>query len=161
MFTIIDNFLNKNEFNLIKKVFLSEEINWHYSKNIYQNIKETEFGHNFLCHMIYQNNQVVSPHFNLLQPILKKLESKALIRMKVNMYLNQGKYIEHRLHKDFLFKHKTALYHLNTNNGHTVIGDNRIESIENRIVLFDGSINHSSTNCTNVNRRLNINLNYF
>ena len=38
---------------------------------------------------------------------------------------------------------------------------NKIESIENRMILFDASRLHTSTNTTNVNRRVNINFNYF
>lgn len=161
MVEIIDNFLEEDDFNLIKNIFLGETINWFYSKNIQQDIKETEFGHNFLCHMIYRNDQITSQHFQMLQPVLEKLNPKALIRIKANMYLNQGKYIIHRSHQDFPFEHKTALYYLNTNNGHTIIGDKKIESVANRVILFDGSVEHSSTNCTDANRRLNINFNYF
>lgn len=161
MVEIIDNFLEEDDFNLIKNIFLGETINWFYSKNIQQDIKETEFGHNFLCHMIYRNDQITSQHFQTLQPVLEKLNPKALIRIKANMYLNQGKYIIHRSHQDFPFEHKTALYYLNTNNGHTIIGDKKIESVANRVILFDGSVEHSSTNCTDANRRLNINFNYF
>ena len=161
MVEIIDNFLKEDNFNLIKKIFFSEKINWFYSKNISADIKEKDFGHNFLCHMIYKDNQITSKYLQTIQPILEKLNLKALIRIKANMYLNQGKYIIHRPHQDFSFEHKTALYYLNTNNGHTIIGDKKIDSIENRIILFDGSIEHSSTNCTDANRRLNINFNYF
>ena len=161
MIEIYDNFLEKNNFDLIKKIFFSEKINWFYSKNISADIKEKDFGHNFLCHMIYQDNQTTSQYLQTIQPILEKLNPKALIRIKANMYLNQGKYITHRSHQDFPFEHKTALYYLNTNNGHTIIGEEKINSVENRIILFDGSIEHSSTNCTDANRRLNINFNYF
>ena len=161
MIEIYDNFLEENDFNLIKNIFFSEKINWFYSKNISADIKEKDFGHNFLCHMIYQDNQTTSQYLQTIQPILEKLNPKALIRIKANMYLNQGKYITHRPHQDFPFEHKTALYYLNTNNGHTIIGEEKINSVENRIILFDGSIEHSSSNCTDANRRLNINFNYF
>ena len=35
-----------------------------------------------------------------------------------------------------------------------------IENIENRLLLFDSSLEHHSTSCTNVKCRLNININY-
>jgi hypothetical protein len=161
VFEIYDNFLEKNDFDLISGVFFSDQINWFFSKNIDEKIKENSFGHNFFCHMIYQDNQVCSDHFRILRPILEKLDVKSIIRIKANMYLNQGKYVKHRPHSDFSFQHKTALFYLNNNNGHTIIDDTKIESVENRVVLFDGSIKHSSTNCTDKNRRLNINFNYF
>ena len=37
----------------------------------------------------------------------------------------------------------------------------KIESIENRALLFDPSIEHRSTTCTDAKGRININFNYF
>ena len=48
------------------------------------------------------------------------------------------------------------------NDGFTVLHDGtKIESKRNRLLLFDGSKPHHSTNCTDDWRRININFNYF
>jgi len=54
------------------------------------------------------------------------------------------------------------LFYLNTNDGLTVLEDGtEIKSIENRILLHDASKPHHSTTCTDADRRVNINFNYF
>ena len=50
---------------------------------------------------------------------------------------------------------------MNSNNGYTSINKDKIESIENRILLFDPSVEHNSVTCTDEKVRLNINFNYF
>ena len=59
------------------------------------------------------------------------------------------------------WNHKTAIFYINSNNGFTVLeNDTKIESIENRLLLFNGSKKHHSTSCTNSGARININFNY-
>ena len=36
----------------------------------------------------------------------------------------------------------------------------KINSVANRLITFDGSIEHASTDCTNATARVNINFNY-
>ena len=88
---------------------------------------------------------------------------KSLIRIKANAYPKNGnKIIKHRPHIDNSFEHKGAIFYLNTNNGKTILKDGtEIDSIANRMLLFDSSKSHSSTNCTDAKMRFNININYF
>lgn len=54
------------------------------------------------------------------------------------------------------------IFYLNTNDGFTILnGETKINSVENRILLFDPSELHSSTTCTNDKCRVNVNFNYF
>ena len=49
---------------------------------------------------------------------------------------------------------------LNTNNGKTILNDEvEIDSIANRLLVFDGDIPHCSTTCTDEKVRLNVNVN--
>ena len=51
---------------------------------------------------------------------------------------------------------------MNTNNGYTEFEDGtKVESVENRIVYFDGSIPHNSSTCTDQKVRAVISINYF
>ena len=112
--------------------------------------------------MFFGQRNLVSPYAKLLDPLLKKLKIKALIRLKANLYPNQGKMIEHAEHTDFPFKHKGALFSLNTSDGFTVLKDGtKIHSVANQILLFDASQPHHSSTCTNTKVRCNINVNYF
>ena len=85
-----------------------------------------------------------------------------MIRAKVNLYTKTPQIIEHTMHKDFEFEHKGALFSLNSCDGYTLLEDGtKIDSVANRMLIFDASKNHASTTCTNQNVRMNINLNFF
>ena len=53
------------------------------------------------------------------------------------------------------------IFFVNSNDGFTILDDDTmIESVENRILFFDSSKLHNSTNCTNEKVRVNINFNF-
>ena len=55
----------------------------------------------------------------------------------------------------------TSILYINTNNGWTVIkGYGKVESVANRMVIFDSNLQHSGVTCTDKNRRVVINFNY-
>ena len=94
--------------------------------------------------------------------MIKGIFKKSLIRIKANLYPKTDKIIEHDFHADFDFSHKSGLYSLNTNNGFTIMEDEeKIESVANRMIIFDASKLHKSTTCTDENFRANIVFNYF
>ena len=65
------------------------------------------------------------------------------------------------MHFDYPFSHSSALLSLNTCDGYTKLKDGtKIDSIANRILLFDPSEEHCSTTTTNIFARINININY-
>ena len=56
---------------------------------------------------------------------------------------------------------KTAVLYLNTNNGYTKFKTGeQVESVENRLVLFDGNVQHAGTTCTDKRYRAVFNLNF-
>ena len=64
------------------------------------------------------------------------------------------------MHVDFPQKHRVALFSVNTNNGYTLFDNGeKIQSIENQLVIFDGALKHCSVAQTDTNVRVNINLN--
>ena len=78
------------------------------------------------------------------------------------MYPNTEKVHEHGEHADYSWKHKTALFSLNTCDGYTKLEDGtKIDSVANRMLLFDASTPHTSSTCTDQPVRVNINFNYF
>ena len=65
------------------------------------------------------------------------------------------------MHKDYSFSHSGAILSLNTCDGYTKLKDGtKIDSVANRVLLFDASEEHCSTTTTNVSARINININY-
>ena len=161
---IIDNALNINDFDNLKNVVLSNNFNWFYQQNVAYKKQFKEYAEEtfYFTHTFYEYDQPQSEHFNLLKPIFDKINLNCLARVKANLYPNVNKFINHPFHTDGDFKHKGAIIYLNTNNGKTVLKDGtEINSIENRILLFNSFEEHCSTTCTDEKIRVNINLNYF
>ena len=77
------------------------------------------------------------------------------------MYPRTNEIEHHGKHTDYKFKHRGALFYINTNDGLTILDDGtEVESVENRLILFDSSKPHNSTTCTNTTCRITINFNY-
>jgi hypothetical protein len=68
-------------------------------------------------------------------------------------------HIHHEDHIDRKSFHKVSLFHVTTNNRFTILKDvDKINCIENRMVIFDGSIyHHSVTSTDEVRCAININ----
>ena len=115
----------------------------------------------YMIHVIYDHNMPTSPHYDLLIPLLEKMGTRCLIRLKVNLYPNTEIIHEHPYHTDNSFSHTGAILSLNTCDGYTKMADGtKIDSIANRLLLFDASENHAATTTTNVFARININMNF-
>ena len=167
---IIKNFLSKNDFKKIENLMVKggTEFPWYYQTSISGERKEYKRAHYFI-HMFYCWNKVNSTHFDLLKPILNKLNVKKLHRVKANFYHHTDKIIIHPTHIDHIEdvkqSHKGCIFSLNTCDGYTIIENKtkkgfRVKSVRNQSLIFDPSIPHSSTSCTNAKSRINININY-
>ncbi len=115
----------------------------------------------YMIHVIYDHNMPTSPHYDLLIPLLEKMGTRCLMRLKVNLYPNTEIVHEHPYHTDNYFSHTGAILSLNTCDGYTKMADGtKVDSIANRLLLFDASENHAATTTTNVFARININMNF-
>tara|TARA_R110000782_G_scaffold232775_1_gene318956 strand:+ start:640 stop:1137 length:498 start_codon:yes stop_codon:yes gene_type:complete len=165
MFKVIDNFLDINEFNAIKKIVSGDNFPWYYNNSI-TNEKDLKnkfyFTHHFYKDLDPQHTPgVSSDYFYLLKNFLIKIECKSIIRIKANLHLNINKKQINQPHSDYSFSHKGCLFYLNDNNGLTYFKNKSVKPKANRVVFFDPSKKHSSSLCTDKNKRININFNYF
>jgi len=161
--SVIKNFLKPGEFKRIVTLFLSPNFPWYYESTVAVHNSPTEKKSRFfaMTHMFYRNHQFHSSYFEVLNPILKRLSPRALLRIKANLFPSSSSLHTYPFHTDYPYSHKTAIYAINTNNGYTVFKDKtKIESKENQMVFFDGSKPHGSTNCTDQQVRINIGFNY-
>jgi len=160
-YEIIDNFLDKDSFNDIKTTIESQDFPWYWNDEVA--FIGSESSSYYFNHLLCKNTAITSSFCQqLVSPIFKKIEVKAVIRIKVNLYTNVNEFIENEYHIDYPYEHKGAILYLNTNNGYTILEDGtKIESIENRLLKFEPHKRHKSTHCTDVKRRMNINFNYF
>lgn len=162
MIKVIDDFLPLNDFRIIHDTMMSTRFPWNYSDGIVDD--EEEYGQFQFIHMFYTPNQgKTGGHCEILNSLIDKIEPELLIRIKANLSPKTNKSVTTKFHTDYGYSGgKTAIYYVNTNNGYTLFEDGtRVESVSNRIVIFDNHHLHAGVSCTDENIRVVINLNYF
>tara|TARA_R110002167_G_scaffold303959_3_gene508275 strand:+ start:282 stop:791 length:510 start_codon:yes stop_codon:yes gene_type:complete len=162
-----DNFLPKKANEEMFNTLTNNEFPWYYISSVTRNGDHPHGGDKdkniYFTHVIYNNDKINSTFYEkFITLFFKKLKIKKLIRAKLNLYVPGQKIIKHKWHVDYDFKHKTALYYLNTNNGCTTFKDpnKKISSVANRCAIFDGHHQHRSSNCTDQKCRITLNVNY-
>tara|TARA_B100000073_G_scaffold203124_1_gene168417 strand:+ start:4667 stop:5155 length:489 start_codon:yes stop_codon:yes gene_type:complete len=160
---ICDNFLNKDYFNGICDFIMSPYFQqWAYCPKVTASDKHMNNSNYYFIHRLYEGNKPVSNEFSIIDGIVDQLKCNCLIRARILLYTNVGKFVKHGLHTDYDYSHKAALLYLNTCNGYTGFeNDVKVESVENRLVIFDGSTPHHSTTCTDEQSRYVLSINYF
>lgn len=162
-FEIIDNVLTEDELIPIRNVILNSSFSWNFTPVVssLNDSDDTIMGSYYFTHTFY--NKFHADEFcPVFAPVLNKIDVKALMRVKGNLYTSTEKLIHHNNHGDFPFEHRGAIFYLNTNDGLTVLEDGtEVQSVENRLLLFDPSKSHHSTTCTDSQCRININFNFF
>tara|TARA_Y100001972_G_scaffold81145_1_gene98552 strand:+ start:236 stop:715 length:480 start_codon:yes stop_codon:yes gene_type:complete len=159
MYKVIDNYLDIDQYLILKTIMESNTFPWYYQKGKVTT-KDKLFDYQFV-HIFYKDNIINSNFFHHLNHIIKKLKPLSLIRIKANCNPISNKLIEFDKHQDQDFKCKVAIYYLNNNNGYTVIGKEKVLSKKNRMVFFNSDVKHFGTNSTDCNNRMIINFNYF
>ena len=91
----------------------------------------------------------------------ERLEKKYDTPVDAHVYVDRCLNDTHPFGIHFDWNHNGGVFSLNTCDGFTVIDGEEIPSVANRMLFFDPSIMHHSTNCTNDPCRMNINFNYF
>jgi len=162
MIEVVDNFLDKDYFDHLKNCVFSTQFPWVFCQEV-ANLGEMNDDHFFFTHRLYDRFEPQSSFVKEIDHLLvKHLEIKSLIRARVNLYPNIGRLVEHDLHEDYKYPHKTAVLYFNTCNGYTGFEDGtKVDSVENRVVLFDGSTPHRSTTCTDQKVRIVLSISYF
>ena len=171
-FEIIDNFLEKEDFeNIIQTLFPNDLNNpnnftWDYQKGIVKDPEQGPSGyeeHDWkYCkslYRIYGDNLRFDKHYHIVKPILKKLEVNKIIDIQANLLVPTKEHIYHDFHIDRSTPHKVALFYVTSSDGWTVLKDTaEVNCIKNRILIFDGSIEHRSVSSTdNIRSAININ----
>ena len=182
MIKIIDNALNGSLLISIQEKIESEQMSWYFLENsassedkelIKQAPLNFSFGHTVLTIEEDSDAPVVLSNLydstNSIGLILKdafELEKiYNIFRLRWGMTTTLNKIHSHTPHTDFLFPHKVILFYLNDSDGDTYFYDKEhkiIDSVtpkENRAVLFDGSILHSSSKPIEFSRRIVLNIN--
>ena len=154
---IINNCLSKEDFTNIKNTLYSDYFPWYLNKGVNTSDDNyTQFTHAFYNDYIQNSNLLDN-----LKPIINVLNPLALIRVKANLLTKTESIIKHGFHVDQYFKCTTAIFYVNTNNGYTEFENGKkVYSEENKLVVFNTSLKHTGTSCTDTNERIVINFNY-
>lgn len=153
-YKIIDNFLEREDYESLSSLILDKNFLW--------SITNAEnFNSLFLELIHYKDEQPLSEFYNELVPIMQKIEVLGLVEIRSNLYFGNKFIQSFKKEKKYDFSVGTAIYYLNSNDGYTLLEDgSKIESKENRILLFEDS-DYYETNCTDNLCRVNITFNYF
>ena len=171
MYELIDNFLDKEELELVESVLLSNKFPWFLNPQIDKESSYYVGRDNFqFSHTAYAKDHMKSEWLQHFGCLLDKMNIFTLLRVKVNYLPRTEKIVTHDFHVDIEDSNapkniNTSIFYLNTNNGLTIFEDTKEEeeSISNRMITFPGYLRHTGTTHTDkdVPHRILINFNYF
>jgi Rps23 Pro-64 3,4-dihydroxylase Tpa1-like proline 4-hydroxylase len=166
---VIDDFLSNEEFTDISTLLCDPDgrFPWYYfDSKVYKNNPLNFYDYGFV-HSFYSKGRYVSAlpqaEASVISPVYNALGAKQLIKVKANVTMATPLLYQYDMHTDVGhdIESKTAVFYLNTNDGYTLFEDgSKVDSVANRVVIFDEKIRHAGTSCTNAKRRVVLNVNY-
>ena len=163
---IIDDFLSYEDHLQLKNLIVfNQNFPLHFQRKVSgKNVKRENWDW-YATHTLYHQDHPCSPHTNdicnyFIPKFIEMDIFKSLMRIRVNFYPYTNRVKEHSPHVDHKFSHYAAIYCLNTCDGFTRIGREKVKSVANRIYLFDGSLEHNSSTTSDDCGRYNLNFNF-
>lgn len=158
---IYDNLLDQGTLKEMQDGLLSSEFPWYFNNSISYAFNQAPWLFQF-THKFYMDHNFTSPLVGLIYPLMQTIDPLAWIRIKANLGTRTPESIQGGWHQDINYQCKTAVFYVNTNNGGTLMQDSGkfIESIANRLVVFDSNLAHTGVSQTDTNVRCVINLNF-
>ena len=165
-YKIIDNVLPQEVFKSIQTEILGADFPWFMNQCIIKpdSTHPIDDLYNYqFTHQFYRDYSFTSDKLNLIDPILFKLNPSAIVRIKANLIPRTETKITHEYHLDHdHFDGNNAIFYINSNDGYTIFSDGtKIQSVENRLLIFDPNILHTGTTCTDQRVRCLINFMYY
>ena len=179
---IYDNFLDTKLFKPMQEILLGPNFNWVYTDKItvekYNGIKQLDnvdvvrhqdddtfqFTHLFF---VGPSQTQWSPLSVKINSILNAINPRAWTRIKANLGTRDPEHTMGGWHSDAKIGTSstnltTAIFYMNTNNGYTLLEtEEKIESVENRLVVFPCDMLHTGVAQTDTKIKVTINLNFF
>jgi hypothetical protein len=166
-FEVVDNFLDKKEFEKVYNVLCASNFNW----NIVEQLNHQNKDDICFAHPLIQNYTSISSYVeDLIKPIMMRRKKDfnnsvlEVYRSKVNLFLKSEQNKKYGLHNDIekYSNYETIIYYVNDNNGGTGFEDGMfIKQKANRALIIYGRVLHESIGQTDTNKRINININYY
>ena len=168
---IIDNFLNEDDYEELRKFLMSPRSQWRFvdfiaHKDGRDNDKDGYFVHSFTDRdpNTFKERFLISPDYQkvsrLMECIKKKINYSQILRVRSSLYPRREKQKPDPFHVDYNFNHKVCIFYVNTNNGFTLFENGeKVKSVANRLMIFDGLEKHCSVVQTDATARYIININ--
>ena len=157
---VIDDFLPQDKFLLLKNTMESDDFPWLFKNEInYSKDKKVLYKSQYIHMFECIDNQYNSIYHDLVKPIITFLAPEKVIRVKSNSLPKTKKVLRCGWHTDNKFHLSySAVFYVNTNDGYTEFKNGiKINSIGNKLAIFESDVIHSATTCTNDKRRIVIN----
>ena len=165
MVRVVDDFIPNLFMNRVNSLLEGNTFNWFWNSNTTEHHNDNNF---MFTHILFPNESNKSPHFDFFLPIVYIIDRhnpvKDLVRMKLNLYTNQGKRIDHASHYDMVEEGKpvdnvmTTILNFTTCNGGTIIDNEEYKSVQNQALMFDNKTKHSGFTQTDTQRRIVLNI---
>lgn len=158
---IIDNFLPEKEFAYIQEAMMSAWFAWFYNDHVTFK-EEDHLINNFQFTHAFFANYEKSNQYQLIEPLIRKINPTGLVRVKANLGTRTEEHVEHGFHVDYDVPNlTTAIFYINDNNGYTKFVDGKkVESKANRFIEFNSQKLHTGVSQTDTKARVAINFNY-
>ena len=171
---VVDDFLPSRIFNRLLQAVESHAIAWVWNNDTHYD-PVTKQGDDLwmLSQFLFASASVTGgpgshplyPAFHVLEDYQFELRPfTQVIKLKLNLYPNQGKRVSHAQHADIYDKGKpdkriiTSVFNFHTCNGATVVGNKEVDSKANRLILFDNTLHYGITQ-SDIPRRIVLNMN--
>lgn len=177
MVEVIDNLIPKLYLQHLQSHFLGENCEWFFNDNLTDDLSYEvlgSFGFNMRLHWngYFVSNFVGTLIRSLVFSAQEKVEVFAqkpqqIVRARADMTMYNPNHHRHELHTDFSQEHITAIFYMNTSDGNTLLFDRNgdemiqeVEPVENRLVIFDGLMQHTGHSPSKHKSRVLININF-
>ena len=165
---IVNSFLLEDYFKELQNLVYSNSFAWFFQK------QTTTFNddNNFMfTHTLLNHEKINSNFFSKFEPIKYFINQhnncNKLLRLKANLYTNQGKKIKHRKHHDWTDANnkpnkeaKICILNFTNCNGVTVIKDKEVKSKENQMIFFNNTEEHYGITQDDKDSRVVLNIVY-
>lgn len=178
---IIDNVLDENQYKQLNDAIMDVSFPWYYNPSSYHPDSPLELSGRIvdypqLVHRVFDYDEIRSPVFNNILPIVRRIEHTKLLRIKINLNFQDLEMTDDSYsvpHIDHHEKHSvTAVYYLNDADGDTFLFNEpfgtpfeqltikeRISPKKNSLVVFSSETMHSGSTPKKCKRRVVININ--
>ena len=168
MIKVIDNFLPKELYNNISSYIKGSDVPWFFRT---QDTKLTKNKNGFYSFCYYNNNRPDhEKYYEHIVPIWQHFGFRdiGIVQVRATLILRDIDTNSSTFHTDMHKSIKTcstAILYLTTCNAQTILKDKDkekfVDSVENRLLLFDSNIEHRANYQTDVHKRFFINFNFF